>query len=172
MPDIDPAALSRPDPLSTANPASLSLSKAQAHGIAALPLQKVAKAVNTAQRIDLEPLYTSLKNAIGDNWAAYKESISLFVLGMCTIVPDRVHRPLTAAFFLQVDSTKANFQLESITMSAQMRTLSISTISLSRASTQMLVVTHQSQALRRGFLPTTSRQRSQNRYLEMRQSRD
>lgn len=81
MPDINPAALSRPDPLPTANPASLSLSKAHAHGVAALPLQKVVKTVNTAQRIDLEPLYTALKNAIGDNWVGYKESISLFILG-------------------------------------------------------------------------------------------
>lgn len=81
MPAIDPAALSRPEPISTADPASLLLSKAQAHGITALPLQKVARTATNVQRIDLEPLYTSLKTAIGDNWTAYKEAIGLFVLG-------------------------------------------------------------------------------------------
>lgn len=80
MPDIDPAALSRSDSVATANPSSLSLSKA--NNISALPSLKATKIVNTAQRIDLEPLYTSLKGAIGDNWGGYKEAISCFVLGM------------------------------------------------------------------------------------------
>lgn len=80
MPDIDPAALSRSDSITTAHPASLSLK--QVNGITAPLSQKAQKIVSTAQRIDLEPLYTSLKAAIGDNWAKYKEAISLFVLGM------------------------------------------------------------------------------------------
>ena len=80
MPDIDPAALSRLDSVATANPSALSLSKI--NGVSALPVQKATKTVSTAQRIDLEPLYTSLKAAIGDNWGKYKEAISLFVLGM------------------------------------------------------------------------------------------
>ena len=79
MPDIDPAALSRIDSVATANPSALSLSKI--NGVSALPVQKATKTVSTAQRIDLEPLYTSLKAAIGDNWGKYKEAISLFVLG-------------------------------------------------------------------------------------------
>ena len=82
MPDIDPAALSRSDSVATANPSSLSLSKV--NSVSALPSQKATKAVSTAQRIDLEPLYTSLKAAIGDNWGKYKEAISLFVLGRCS----------------------------------------------------------------------------------------
>jgi len=81
MPDIDPAALSRSDSVTTANPASLSLSKT--NGVLAQPSLKAIKTINTAQRIDLEPLYTSLKAAIGDNWGNYKEAISSFVLGMC-----------------------------------------------------------------------------------------
>ena len=79
MPDIDPAALSRLDSVATANPSALSLSKI--NGVSALPVQKATKTVSTAQRIDLEPLYTSLKAAIADNWGKYKEAISLFVLG-------------------------------------------------------------------------------------------
>lgn len=80
MPDIDPAALSRSDPVATAAPASLSLSKA--NGVTPISTTKATKTVNTVQRIDLEPLYTSLKAAIGDNWGNYKEAISLFILGL------------------------------------------------------------------------------------------
>ena len=79
MPDIDPAALSRSDSVTIANPSSLSLK--QVDGVAALPSQKTPKTVTSAQRIDLEPLYTSLKAAIGDNWGTYKDALSLFILG-------------------------------------------------------------------------------------------
>ena len=80
MPDIDPAALIQSESVATANPLSLSIK--QPNGASAIPSQKPSKQVNTAQRIDLEPLYTSLKAAIGDNWGNYKEAISLYVLGM------------------------------------------------------------------------------------------
>ncbi|KAK4693508.1 transcriptional coactivator HFI1/ADA1, partial [Lecanoromycetidae sp. Uapishka_2] len=80
MPNIDPAALGFSDPVTTANPASLSLSKT--NGVSAQPSLKAIKTVNTAQRIDLEPLYTSLKAAIGDNWGTYKEAFSQFALGL------------------------------------------------------------------------------------------
>ncbi len=79
MPDIDPAALSRSDSLTIANPSSLSLK--QLNGISVLPSQKTLKTTNSAQRIDLEPLYTSLKAAIGDSWGKYKEAISLYIVG-------------------------------------------------------------------------------------------
>lgn len=79
MPDIDPAALSRSDSISAAFPGALSLK--QPNGISALPSQKAIKTVSTAQRIDLEPLYTSLKGAVGENFAKYKEAICLFILG-------------------------------------------------------------------------------------------
>ncbi|KAH6674215.1 transcriptional regulator of RNA polII, SAGA, subunit-domain-containing protein [Halenospora varia] len=75
MPDIDPAALSRP-PISTTPilpPKSLSLST---------PIvPKVAKSSHVPPRIDLEPLYTALKVAIGEHWGTYKESITLFMIG-------------------------------------------------------------------------------------------
>lgn len=79
MPDIDPAALSRSDSISAAFPGALSLK--QPNGTSALPSQKAVKTVSTAQRIDLEPYYTSLKAAVGENFAKYKEAICLFLLG-------------------------------------------------------------------------------------------
>ena len=79
MPDIDPAALSRSDSISSAFPGTLSLK--HPNGVSALPSQKAIKTVNAAQRIDLEPYYTSLKAAIGENFAKYKEAICLFILG-------------------------------------------------------------------------------------------
>lgn len=90
MPDIDPAALSRSDSIITAHPSSLSLK--QVNSVTAPPSQKASKSVSTAQRIDLEPLYTSLKAAIGNNWGKYKEAISLFVLGMLGKLPYRPHK--------------------------------------------------------------------------------
>ncbi|KAI9724903.1 MAG: hypothetical protein M1812_000179 [Candelaria pacifica] len=78
MPDIDPAALSRNDSVSGPSPVATIPNKTTAAPPAA---PKAGKSINTAQRIDLEPLYTALKNAVGEYWTAYKEAISLFVLG-------------------------------------------------------------------------------------------
>jgi transcriptional coactivator HFI1/ADA1 len=77
MPDIDPAALSRPAvALSTPTLSSKSLS------ITATSTQKPKASQIIPARIDLEPLYTALKAAIGsEQWAAYKESTSNFFLG-------------------------------------------------------------------------------------------
>ncbi|KAL4896290.1 WD40 repeat-like protein [Aspergillus ambiguus] len=70
---IDPAALSRTDSTSTA---------ISAKGAApAAPSQKSTKALISVPRLDLEPIYTDLKAAIGDNWAEYKEATALFLLG-------------------------------------------------------------------------------------------
>jgi transcriptional coactivator HFI1/ADA1 len=44
---------------------------------------KPLKPVSTnAPRIDVEPLYTQLKSAIGDNWPLYKLSVAEFAIGM------------------------------------------------------------------------------------------
>ncbi|KAL8696752.1 MAG: hypothetical protein Q9201_007501, partial [Fulgogasparrea decipioides] len=79
MPDIDPAALSRSDSTATFNPSTLNPIKS--NGVSAPSSAKAQKTTNAAQRIDLEPLYASLKGAIGDNWGRYKDAISLFILG-------------------------------------------------------------------------------------------
>ncbi|KAL8840902.1 MAG: hypothetical protein Q9170_001095 [Blastenia crenularia] len=79
MPDIDPAALSRSDSVQTSIPNPLNLSKI--NGSSLPSSAKPQKTTNAAQRIDLEPLYTNLKAAIGDNWGRYKDAISLFILG-------------------------------------------------------------------------------------------
>ncbi|MCJ1309391.1 hypothetical protein MMC25_003050 [Agyrium rufum] len=79
MPDIDPAALSRNDSFATpALPSSISGKLGNASGLGS---QKPSKPTNTAQRIDLEPLYGSLKIAIGEHWTEYKEALSGFLLG-------------------------------------------------------------------------------------------
>ncbi|KAH7064758.1 transcriptional regulator of RNA polII, SAGA, subunit-domain-containing protein [Macrophomina phaseolina] len=58
-------------------------SAAAAPGASGTPLKPATtnSTKSSAPRIDIEPLYTALKAHIGDHWAAYKEAISLFVLG-------------------------------------------------------------------------------------------
>lgn len=112
MPDIDPAALSRSDSITTANPSSLSLK--QVNSVTAPSSQKASKTVSTAQRIDLEPLYTSLKAAIGENWGKYKEAISLFILGvLCTRSTKDFNKPIyrntDLSLIPQATSTRASY---------------------------------------------------------------
>lgn len=46
-------------------------------------LSKAPKPTATVPRIDYEPIYVQLRQAIGDReWQSYKESIGLFALGM------------------------------------------------------------------------------------------
>jgi hypothetical protein len=75
MPDIDPAALSRPA-ISTTPILPPKTISAPAPSV-----PKPSKLSHVPPRIDLEPLYTALKQAIGEHWGTYKESISLFVMG-------------------------------------------------------------------------------------------
>lgn len=79
MPDIDPAALSRMD--STSQLVSIPLGNSKVNGATAPLSLKTTKFVTGVQRIDLEPIYTSLKSTIGDRWGDYKEAMSLFLLG-------------------------------------------------------------------------------------------
>ncbi|KAL8701047.1 MAG: hypothetical protein Q9224_000685 [Gallowayella concinna] len=69
----------RSDSIALSIPNPLTLSKT--NGTPAPSSSKAQKTTNAAQRIDLEPLYTNLKLAIGDQWGNYKEAISLFILG-------------------------------------------------------------------------------------------
>ncbi len=79
MPDIDPAALSRPTvTLSTPVLSTKSLS---------LNAAGTAKITKSSQiipsRIDLEPLYSALKIAVGpEQWVVYKEATAEFLIGM------------------------------------------------------------------------------------------
>ncbi|KAI1762866.1 transcriptional regulator of RNA polII, SAGA, subunit-domain-containing protein [Hypoxylon sp. FL1150] len=75
MPDIDPAALSRPSVISTPTLKSITVSA---------PVSQ--KPPKTSQiipaRIDLEPLYAALKSAIGnEQWNTYKETLTQFIIG-------------------------------------------------------------------------------------------
>jgi transcriptional coactivator HFI1/ADA1 len=76
MPDIDPAALSRPS-ISLTTPILSNKS---------LPLAAGSLKPKTSQiipaRIDLEPLYTALKQAIGsEQWVIYKEALTQYLIG-------------------------------------------------------------------------------------------
>ncbi len=79
MPDIDPAALSRSDSIS--QPTLTPLTTTKLNGASVPSSQKTTKPTNSAQRIDLEPLYTALKAAIGDSWGTYKEAVNLLAIG-------------------------------------------------------------------------------------------
>lgn len=79
MPDIDPAALSRGANGSISS--STPIMSTKTLSMSAPGSLKVAKSGHVPPRIDLEPLYTALKLAIGDYWGTYKDAISLFVMG-------------------------------------------------------------------------------------------
>lgn len=74
--DIDPAALSRPAGISTTP-----ILPPKTIGASSINAPKVVKSSQLPPRIDLEPLYKALKDAVGEHWVTYKESISLFVMG-------------------------------------------------------------------------------------------
>ena len=73
---IDPAALTGTDSVSTSIPAV----KPIPHP--APTTQKATKALISVPRLDFEPIYTDLKIAIGENWVEYKQATALFLLGM------------------------------------------------------------------------------------------
>jgi transcriptional coactivator HFI1/ADA1 len=78
MPDIDPAALSRPSiGLSTPIMSNKSII------VQTSSSQKVPKTSQIVPaRIDLEPLYTALKSTItSEQWAIYTSTISQFLVG-------------------------------------------------------------------------------------------
>jgi transcriptional coactivator HFI1/ADA1 len=81
MPDLslDPSALTFNQPTLPTLPSKASLAAAQA-------AKNAAKPSNVVPRVDLEPLYASLKVAIGEHWAAYKEAVGLFVIGMRCLI--------------------------------------------------------------------------------------
>lgn len=77
MPDIDPAALSRPANLSTPVITTKTLNLSGAGTV------KISKSQVIPQRIDLEPLYTALKAAISpEHWLPYKEAATEFLIGI------------------------------------------------------------------------------------------
>ena len=84
MSNIDSIAPSRLDSVGTANPSTLSLSND--NEVSALPVQEATTTVNATQRIDLEPLMTSLREAIGENWVQYEEAIGSFMLGKIIVL--------------------------------------------------------------------------------------
>lgn len=94
MPDIDPAALSRPAvSLSTPTLSNRTLS---------ITAPGSGKPVKTSQiipaRIDLEPLYAALKGAIGgEQWLIYKGSTAEFLIGTSGPSLQRHHLGIVSA---------------------------------------------------------------------------
>ncbi|EEP76085.1 conserved hypothetical protein [Uncinocarpus reesii 1704] len=72
---INPAALTGTDSASTSVPAVKPAISAPT------ATQKTTKALISVPRLDFEPIYTELKIAVGDNWVAYKQATTLFLLG-------------------------------------------------------------------------------------------
>ncbi|KAI1303300.1 transcriptional regulator of RNA polII, SAGA, subunit-domain-containing protein [Xylaria venustula] len=77
MPDIDPAALSSRPSVGLSTPVLKTIT------VSTPATQKITKTSQIIPaRIDLEPLYTSLKAAIGiEQWNTYKDSTTQFILG-------------------------------------------------------------------------------------------
>ncbi|TKA65482.1 hypothetical protein B0A49_09244 [Cryomyces minteri] len=76
---MNPADLTRSDSISHTNTTPTTIPKSL--GPPSSAPQKNGKALVTAPRIDVEPLYTALKAQIGEHWATYKDAISHFILG-------------------------------------------------------------------------------------------
>lgn len=83
MPDIDPTSLGRVDGGATlANGASTPVTASKTLPSATPSSFKASKPAAPAPRVDLEPIYTSLKSAVSSqNWSTYKDAISGFMLG-------------------------------------------------------------------------------------------
>lgn len=78
MPDIDPAALSRP--AVTLSTPVLSTKTLSINATGSAKITKTSQIIPA--RIDLEPLYTALKSAISsDHWLIYKEATAEFLTG-------------------------------------------------------------------------------------------
>ena len=82
MPDIDPAALSRPS-ISSSTP----ILPPKSLSIVPPPSSAATKTMSTKTerippRIDLEPLYVALKKEVGERWREYSEAVGRFVMGM------------------------------------------------------------------------------------------
>lgn len=68
--------LVRTDSLNGAGPSTPTMSSKQLPGISQRPGR------TGTMRIDLEPIYTALKAAVGENWNLYRESLGLYTMGM------------------------------------------------------------------------------------------
>lgn len=65
------------------NPADLTLNISPSLSSKALPVSALSQRNGRlpVPRVDLEPIYTQLKAALGDGWADYKAAVNAFVLG-------------------------------------------------------------------------------------------
>jgi transcriptional coactivator HFI1/ADA1 len=109
MPDIDPAALSRPS-VSLSTPV-LSTKSLSGSGSGSLKTTKSGQIVPS--RIDLEPLYTELKAAIGpEQWLIYKEATTEFFIG--TTIPPSPSRLILNCFAGHFNQAEYSEQIDPI----------------------------------------------------------
>lgn len=88
MPDIDPAALGRLDGTMIPNGSSTPVTASKTLPGATPSSAKANKTAAPTPRIDLEPIYTSLKSAVSSHyWSIYKDAISGFILGKSALGP-------------------------------------------------------------------------------------
>ena len=71
----------RPDQIPLNSPNYHLSSKASSNN----PQAKIGKSGVSAPRIDLEPLYITLKEAIAESWLEYKEALRLYILGCYSV---------------------------------------------------------------------------------------
>lgn len=96
---MNPADLHRNDSL----PALDSSPPMSAKQLPALSTQKL-RATNTVPRVDVEPIYTQLKAAIGEHWGVYKAALSSFMLGMLLPNHNRDYFTMTITIILLRES--------------------------------------------------------------------
>lgn len=106
MPDIDPSSLSRP----AAGQSTTPIAYQHAGSLKGTKTSQIIPA-----RIDLEPLYTALKAAIGsEKWTTYKTAVAEFVLGAyekranCRCGTWRKHVRRSNGMWAQAGSVKPN----------------------------------------------------------------
>lgn len=69
------------------NPAELTLTispnltKAIPNGVASKSLGPVSSRTAQVERVNLEPIYTQLKGALGEHWGEYQAALKQFALG-------------------------------------------------------------------------------------------
>lgn len=89
------------------NPADLSINTSALTGAKPVPAPLITTQKNgrlPIPRVDLEPIYTQLKAALGDHWADYKAAISAFILGNFTSASTA--RRVCRLMVFQANSTK------------------------------------------------------------------
>src|SRR4051812_26852923 len=100
MVDINPAALSSRPSVSLTTP----ILSTKSINVSVPSLQKPKTSQLIPARIDLEPIYTTLKSSIGaEGWAIYKEATTQFLIGSSPVRYCKLPALLLTLLTAQVD---------------------------------------------------------------------